>query len=64
MLLLLQVYVFVGGQYPFDAFMLCLQERELLESGDYMIITINDEFSNKDVKIVQESSRREYESEN
>lgn len=37
--------------------MLCLQEKKLLESGDYMVISVNDEFYNPDSKPVQDSKQ-------
>ncbi|KAG5668928.1 hypothetical protein PVAND_016837 [Polypedilum vanderplanki] len=40
-----RIYVFVGGQYAFVAFMHCLEERDLLNSGEYMVILVNDEFT-------------------
>lgn len=39
--------------------MLCLQEKKLLESGDYMVISVNDEFYNPDSKPVQDSKQSE-----
>lgn len=40
--------------------MLCLQERKLLDSGEYMVISVNDEFHNPDLKAVQDSKQSEY----
>jgi hypothetical protein len=54
------VYVFVGGPWALDDFMLSLQERKLLDSGDYMVISVNDEFYNPDLKTGQETGRQSW----
>ena len=52
------VYVFVGGQWALDDFLLSLQERKLLETGEYMVVSVNDEFYNpKDLKFVQDNTK-------
>lgn len=56
----LSVYVFVGGQWALDDFMLCMQDRKLLDSGDYMVISVNDEFYNPDLKTIQDGRQSEY----
>lgn len=56
----LSVYVFVGGQWALDDFMLCLQDKKLLDSGDYMVISVNDEFYNPDLKTIQDGRQSEY----
>lgn len=53
------VYVFVGDHFTLDDFMLCLQERKLLDKGDYMVISVNDEFYNPDLKSVQDNRQSE-----
>lgn len=53
------VYVFVGGPWALDDFMLSLQEKKLLENGEYMVISVNDEFYNPDLKTVQDSRQSE-----
>lgn len=40
--------------------MLCLQERKLLDTGEYMVISVNDEFYNPDLKTAQESRQSEF----
>lgn len=52
--------MFVGGPWALDDFMLCLQERKLLDTGEYMVISVNDEFYNPDTKPVQEGKPSEY----
>lgn len=52
--------MFVGGPWALDDFMLCLQERKLLETGEYMVISVNDEFYNPDLRTVQDSRQSEY----
>lgn len=37
------VYVFVGDYIEMVDFVRCLQNRNLLSSGDYMVISIDDE---------------------
>lgn len=39
--------------------MLDLQERKLLDSGEYMVISVNDEFYNPDLRTVQDSKQSE-----
>lgn len=53
------VYVFVGDYWAMDDFMMCLQEKKLLDKGDYMVISVNDEFYNPDLK-VQDSRQSEF----
>lgn len=55
-----KVYVFVGGQWALDDFLLCLQEKKLLENGEYMVVSVNDEFYNTDLKNVQDNSKSEF----
>lgn len=43
-----------------DDFMLCLQEKKLLDTGDYMVISVNDEFYNPDLKTVQDSRQSKH----
>lgn len=37
------VYVFIGEHIAMIDFLYCAQRRALLQSGDYMIITVDDE---------------------
>lgn len=60
-LFLATVYVFVGGQYALEDFMECMQERKLLDNGDYMVIAVNEEFFNPDYKMSYEMKPSEYE---
>lgn len=60
-LFLATVYVFVGGQYALEDFMECMQERKLLDNGDYMVIAVNEEFFNPDYKMSHEMKPSEYE---
>lgn len=58
------VYVFVGGQWgSFEGalydFMHCLQERRLLDSGEYMVISVNDEFYNPERKSMHDGRQSE-----
>lgn len=39
----LPVYVFVGDYIEMVDFVRCMQNRKLLSSGDYMVISIDDE---------------------
>lgn len=54
------VYVFVGGQWALDDFLLCLQDKKLLENGEYMVVSVNDEFYNTDLKNVQDNSKSKF----
>lgn len=38
-----KVYVFVGEHIAMVDFVRCLQNRRLLETGDYMVISVDDE---------------------
>ncbi|XP_046686758.1 guanylate cyclase 32E-like, partial [Homalodisca vitripennis] len=53
-----RVYVFVGEHIALVDFVRCLQQRRLLEQGDYVVISVDDEIYDPDHKrsIVQ----REY----
>lgn len=39
----LTVYVFIGEQIGMVDFVRCLQNRNLLTSGEYMVISVDDE---------------------
>lgn len=41
--LLFAVYVFVGEHIAMVDFVRCLQNRKLLETGNYMVISVDDE---------------------
>ncbi|KAF5270552.1 hypothetical protein FQR65_LT05450 [Abscondita terminalis] len=53
-----RVYVFVGEHIALIDFIKCLQRRKLLDSGDYVVISVDDEIydPNRKIKIIQ----REY----
>lgn len=40
--------------------MLSLQEQKLLDTGEYMVVSVNDEFYNPDPKAVQDNRQSEY----
>jgi hypothetical protein len=48
----------VGGPWALDDFMLCLQQKKLLDTGEYMVISVNDEFYNVDLKTVNDGNRQ------
>ncbi|CAG9824690.1 unnamed protein product, partial [Phaedon cochleariae] len=52
------VYVFVGEHIALIDFIKCLQRRKLLESGDYVVISVDDEIydPNRRIKLI----RRDY----
>lgn len=43
MLFASSVYVFVGEHLALVDFVLCLQRRTLLDNGDYIVISVDDE---------------------
>lgn len=49
------VYVFVGEHIALVDFVKCLQRRKLLDSGDYVVISVDDEIydPNRRIKIIQ-----------
>lgn len=49
------VYVFVGEHIALIDFVKCLQKRKLLDSGDYVVISVDDEIydPNRRIKIIQ-----------
>lgn len=50
-----RVYVFVGEHIALIDFVKCLQRRKLLDSGDYVVISVDDEIydPNRRIKIIQ-----------
>lgn len=49
------MYVFVGEHIALVDFIKCLQKRSLLESGDYIVISVDDEIydPNRRIKIIR-----------
>lgn len=49
------VYIFVGEHIALVDFIKCLQRRKLLDSGDYIVISVDDEIydPNRKIKIMQ-----------
>lgn len=49
------VYVFVGEHIALIDFIKCLRRRKLLDSGDYVVISVDDEIydPNRRIKIIQ-----------
>lgn len=51
------VYVFIGEHIAMVDFVRCLQNRGLLESGDYIVVSVDDEIynANRRVNIMERS---------
>lgn len=54
------VYVFVGEHIALIDFVKCLQRRKLLETGDYVVISVDDEIydPNRRIKIIRRGITR------
>lgn len=52
-----KVYVFIGEHIAMVDFVRCLQNRKLLESGEYIVISVDDEIynANRRVNIMERS---------
>lgn len=54
------VYVFVGEHIALIDFVKCLQRRKLLQTGDYVVISVDDEIydPNRRIKIIRRGITR------
>lgn len=52
-----KVYVFIGEHIAMVDFVRCLQNRKLLENGEYIVISVDDEIynANRRVNIMERS---------